>query len=533
MRLAELLPAARIMIYSCKNKNNNLKRDAIFPIFTEIFAGMAEKSDILFSEYIIDGTSKESTPADMLKECMPAPIWDEFLGKWCGRTGRANSLPAEKQHEPIIDETSDRMPEDFQYDRNRAGEYLTELLRSLPAGGSHSGIINIGHPFSTTRITLAESILEALWKEGHFSLNNIDLNACWQWDTGPVGNMAAFHTSIEAASGYMYDLGVKLTGMEIRETPDRHEVSFKVAGVKDWLPFNDMDEYAMPGTVFTDDRPDLPGDDIAGLSPDDVIRQFSDDGLTETTEEPEEKVWIWNTRKCPERIIYGIQGGSGDNPCDRQTGHGRVQAPDRQAECGKTHDPDRHKETDTLTSESSWLIYIPFDTCSHRLGGSLLSDILGNGNGNGPGIMDPDYFIDCFEVVRELVEDGIVMTGATAGRGGLMTAVARMTGLYGYTGSAGCYTSIDLDISGIEQAYIETDAIRILFSEIPGVVIQIRDSDYDYVDAQFLLQDIAYYPIGHPAASDSPRIRLSSADRTGLSAILAALMDGQSSEGED
>ena len=86
------------------------------------------------------------------------------------------------------------------------------------------------------------------------------------------------------------------------------------------------------------------------------------------------------------------------------------------------------------------------------------------------------------------------------------------------TDNDSCNGDIDLDISGIEQAYIETDAIRILFSEIPGVVIQIRDSDYDYVDAQFLLQDIAYYPIGHPAASDSPRIRLSSADRTGLSA---------------
>ena len=31
-----------------------------------------------------------------------------------------------------------------------------------------------------------------------------------------------------------------------------------------------------------------------------------------------------------------------------------------------------------------------------------------------------------------------------------------------------------------------------------GAIIQIKDSDYDYVDAEFLLQDIAYYPIGHP-----------------------------------
>ena len=55
-----------------------------------------------------------------------------------------------------------------------------------------------------------------------------------------------------------------------------------------------------------------------------------------------------------------------------------------------------------------------------------------------------------------------------------------------------------IDLKGIETAYMEKDIIRILFAEVPGVIIQIRDSDYDYVDAQLLLQDIAYYPLGHP-----------------------------------
>ncbi len=56
----------------------------------------------------------------------------------------------------------------------------------------------------------------------------------------------------------------------------------------------------------------------------------------------------------------------------------------------------------------------------------------------------------------------------------------------------------DIDISGIMSAYGEDKKLRILFSEVPGAIIQIKDSDYDYVDAEFLLQDIAYYPIGHP-----------------------------------
>ena len=172
--------------------------------------------------------------------------------------------------------------------------------------------------------------------------------------------------------------------------------------------------------------------------------------------------------------------------------------------------------------------------------------MLGNGNENGPEIMDPDYFIDCFEVVRELVEDGIVQSGVTVGKGGLLTAVA---GILGYTDTEDRSTDslsgiedndrdgteeIEIDISGIEQAYIETDSVRILFAEIPGVLIQIADTDYDYVDSQLLLQDIAYYPVARPGQlSGKPRIRLSSSSRTGLFSILAALMDGQSSEGED
>ena len=461
---------------------------------------MAEKSDILFSEYIIDGSAMESTPADMLKECMPAPIWEDFQKKWRCRMDGNGAETLERQPEPAIDETSDRIPVEFSYDRGRAGEYLSAVFGKLYGNGFNPDNIDPVHPFSSTRIILAESIIESIWKEGHFSLNNIDMNALWRWDPAPVGNMAAFYTSVEAATGYMYDLGVKLTGADIMETDGRHEASFKVAGVKNWLPFNGMDEYSLQGAAFHDSD----------------IGNFPEDGLSGQEEspgemqEPEEKVWIWNTRKCPERII-----------------HAQKDFPQEETESGQNQYGAAGQGTD-----SSCLIYIPFDTCPHRLGGSILSDILANGNGNGPEIMDPDYFIDCFEVVRELVEDGIVTAGATVGRGGLMTAVARMAGMGGKDGG-GHFSSINLDISGIEQAYIKADAIRILFSEIPGVVMQIRDNDYDYVDSQLLLQDIAYYQLGHPAVSDRPRIRLAPAGRTGISAILAALMDGQSSEGED
>jgi hypothetical protein len=68
----------------------------------------------------------------------------------------------------------------------------------------------------------------------------------------------------------------------------------------------------------------------------------------------------------------------------------------------------------------SWIIYIPFDTCRFKTGGSLLTQAHDDNGGAAPNIMDPDYFIDCYEVVRELTEDGILMAGRTVANGGLV-----------------------------------------------------------------------------------------------------------------
>ena len=90
---------------------------------------------------------------------------------------------------------------------------------------------------------------------------------------------------------------------------------------------------------------------------------------------------------------------------------------------------------------------------------------------------------------------------------------------------------LPVGISGIMSSYQEDDPTKILFSEIPGVLIQIRDNDYDYFDSQMLLQDIAYYPLGHPSAS-AKGISFKEKSRNSVAGILASLLS-QASEGED
>ncbi len=176
-----------------------------------------------------------------------------------------------------------------------------------------------------------------------------------------------------------------------------------------------------------------------------------------------------------------------------------------------------------VADPESWLIFIPFDTCEFRLGNSLLCSIMGQNGDTAPETGDGDYFIDCFEILREFVEDKVVLSGVTVGDGGLLPALNSM-----------CQEGVGatIDISGIMNAYDEDDSIRVLFSEVPGVLIQIKDIDYDYADAEFLLQDIAYYPVGHPAPG-SGTVKVKTGRGGGISDILQSLLGSQALEGED
>ncbi len=186
----------------------------------------------------------------------------------------------------------------------------------------------------------------------------------------------------------------------------------------------------------------------------------------------------------------------------------------------KTHLGRRRKALSSFVTEpSDWILYIPFDSCDFRLGGSALAEVTGARAAAAAEVGDADCFMDCFEVVRELVEDGIVKAGATVGEGGLMTALRSLS-------SAG--TGADVSISEILRSYGESSPLRVLFGEVPGVVIQIADIDYDYVDAEFILQDVVYFPLGHPVPG-SPKVKVS--DRVEIPQILESLLN--TLEGED
>lgn len=136
--------------------------------------------------------------------------------------------------------------------------------------------------------------------------------------------------------------------------------------------------------------------------------------------------------------------------------------------------------------ENSWLIYMPFSFSEFNMGGSLLSKKIGQHYELEPELNDFEYFLSCFEVARELIEDGIIHAGTYITDGGLMNSLKEVIGNN---------FNIEPNLRDIMSAYGEDSIAKILFSESPGIVFQIYDSDYDYVDAELTLQDVAYYPL--------------------------------------
>ena len=90
---------------------------------------------------------------------------------------------------------------------------------------------------------------------------------------------------------------------------------------------------------------------------------------------------------------------------------------------------------------------------------------------------------------------------------------------------------IDLEIGGLMSSYQEEDQMKVLFGEIPGVLLQVNDYEYDYLDSQLTLQDVAYYPVGRPT-DEHRKMNITRSSKGGVADILASLL-AQATEGED
>ena len=130
----------------------------------------------------------------------------------------------------------------------------------------------------------------------------------------------------------------------------------------------------------------------------------------------------------------------------------------------------------------SRLLYIDFSRDKANLGGSSFAQVLNKIGNEPPTVKDTAYFISAFTAVQQLIKENKILAGHDISSGGIITALLEMTFPTENTG-------LKVDIRKFQEA----DAVKALFSENPGVIVQVANGE----DVKDLLdkEGVAYVQI--------------------------------------
>ncbi|MBC35319.1 MAG: phosphoribosylformylglycinamidine synthase [Bacteroidetes bacterium] len=116
---------------------------------------------------------------------------------------------------------------------------------------------------------------------------------------------------------------------------------------------------------------------------------------------------------------------------------------------------------------NSKLVYIDFSSDEYNLGGSSFAQIRNFLGANTPTVKDVNYFGKAFETIQSLIRKDLILAGHDISAGGMITALLEM-----------CFGRNDLGLNIDLSAINNDDIIKVLFSENPGILVQIaNDSD--------------------------------------------------------
>lgn len=147
--------------------------------------------------------------------------------------------------------------------------------------------------------------------------------------------------------------------------------------------------------------------------------------------------------------------------------------------------------------EDSVLLFIDLGFGKARMGGSAFGQVYNNMSGDAPDLDDTGRLKDFYGVIQQLVAEDKLLAYHDRSDGGLFATLAEMAF------AARCGISADIDClmdkflpihhpdfqgdpaEDLSDELYNHAAIKILFNEELGAVIQIRQQDRDYVDAAF------------------------------------------------
>ncbi len=140
-----------------------------------------------------------------------------------------------------------------------------------------------------------------------------------------------------------------------------------------------------------------------------------------------------------------------------------------------------------VNTPKSTLYHIDFSFDALRLGGSAFAQSQDKVGSDVPTVENPEYFRDAFNAVQELVGRGLLLAGHDISAGGLITCLLEM-----------CFANADGGLEVSLDKFKETDIVKVLFAENPGVVIQVADKDKHEVKKLLDEAGVGYVKLGHP-----------------------------------
>ncbi len=112
---------------------------------------------------------------------------------------------------------------------------------------------------------------------------------------------------------------------------------------------------------------------------------------------------------------------------------------------------------------NSAILYVDFSSDKRVLGGSAFAQIINRLGDQVPTIKNEAHFIKAFDAIQSFVKNGQILSGHDISDGGLITTVLEM-----------CFPETKTGLS-IDVSDFKTDIIETLFSQNPGVVLQVKD----------------------------------------------------------
>ncbi len=140
-----------------------------------------------------------------------------------------------------------------------------------------------------------------------------------------------------------------------------------------------------------------------------------------------------------------------------------------------------------VNDRNSSLYHIDFSFDEQRLGGSAFAQSLNKVGSDVPTVKNPEYFVDCFNAIQDMIRKGWIMSGHDISAGGLITTLLEMT-------FANTQGGININLHDLSS----DDIVKMLFAENPGVIIQVSDDHKRELKKYLENLGVGFAKIGYP-----------------------------------